>query len=497
MGPILKTFVSAFFGASLLLPVAKVTQEANADPQALDSKLEGEKKPGVQEKLIPPLKELQVHKVTLSKAGEKWIEEQKDVFAKTKRNESGGLIDGSTFLLESNRKLLDGLAGEKGGIGVVQFEFKKLKDKENGYQYALDVDYNLGEKERWYLSASPYYTDQYPEDVPPSSVSIAIWKGTKGGGVDKLTQHELQYERIVTKSGSVNYEYLLRMIDEAKESRESEIEDKAKIKSFDLSKTEPIGYIGLADQNLNCDPFLCGVVEDVGFFPELMSKAGYTFVTNKKGRNTISVMSSPKKIVEEEVEAFRKAGVKNIYLKLSSHGNETGTYFHDGKKYNIFTPRDLVDILNRFQDCKFTITIDACNNGGLSDAVKRYKDPSGNTGRIYLFIQSKISGFTQEGRLKDTIGHADIRFLQLPSGLFSVPVLYKAQIAPKPFSSYYNVFFYNHILNGEPFGRAHLKADEDTKKLVPCDAGAIKSTPRGGIITSMLNQDTLQISQAS
>ena len=491
MGSTFKILGTALFGgASLLLPTTSLTQQkANADPPILSSKVQDG--PVNLPFLIPP------HKVTLSKAGEKWIEVQKDIFNKTKRNEAGGLIDGSTlFLSESNKKILDGLAGRKGGIGVVQFEFKKLERKENGYQYALDVDYNLGEKERWYISISPYYTDQFPDDIPSSFIPFGIWKGTKGGGVDKLTQHELKYEKIVTKSGGINYDYLLRMIDEAKESRKSEIRDRANIKNFDLSKTERIGYIGLADANLNCDPVLCGMIEDVGFFPELMSKAGYNFVTNKKG-NTISVMSNPKKIVEKEVEAFRKAGVKNIYLTLSSHGNDVGTYFSDGKKYNVFTPRDLVDILNKFQDCKFTITTDACHNGGLSDAVKRYKDPSGKDGRIHLFIQSKISGFNQEGRLKDTVGHADIRFLQLPSGLFSVPVLYKANIAPKTSSSYYSMFLYNHILNGEPYGKAHLKADEDAKKLVPCDAGVIKSTPRGGITTSMLNQEALDIPQAS
>lgn len=472
-GPLTILGSSAVLGASLLLPAASA-QKTDINPPA---KVTNQK-----------AQESKVHLVALSEAGKKWIENQRDVLAKTRKNESGGLIDASTFLSGSQKKKLDALAGKKGGFGITRFQFKKLNQKENGYQYALDVDYYFGEKERWYLSGSPYYRDQFPDDEPLSIASLAIWKGTKNGGVDKLTQHEIRYENIVKTSGSIDFEYLLRMIDEAKASRKSELRDAAKIRDFDLPKNELIGYIGLADPNVHCDPVMCGVVEDVGHFSELMNQAGYKFVVNKKGRNAIPVTSNPKKIIEEEVEAFRRAGVRNIYLKLSAHGNETLTGFLGKEGYNLFTSRDLVDILNKFQDCKFTILTDACHNGGLSDAIKRYKDPSKTNGRIHLFVQSKISGFNQEGRLKDIISYADIRFFQVPSGLVSVPVLYKANIAPKAFSSYYSLFFYNHILNGEPYGRAHIKADEDAKKLVPCDAGIIKSTPRGGITTSMLEQ---------
>ncbi|MBI3589897.1 MAG: hypothetical protein HY094_00770 [Candidatus Melainabacteria bacterium] len=481
----LKIISTAVLGLGLGIPLSRSTSQEPNPPSNNSTIEKGGAKKGdllLRENLGS------VYSVALTGDGKKWIEKQKDTYQKTLKKQDGGLIDASTFLSESDRKILDKLANESGGIGIVKFTFKKLNPKENGYQYALYADYHQDGLEKWYISSSPYYTDQFPEDLPPSFVSFGIWKGTKDGGVDKLIQHELKYEKIVTKSGEINFDYLLRMIDEAKESRKSELADMAKIKNFDLPKNELIGYIGLADSNLHNDPVLSGIVEDVGFLPELMSKAGYNFVTTKKGRNAIQVMSDPKKIVEEEVEAFRKRGVKNIYLKLSSHGNETGTYFLGKKGYNIFTPRDLIDVLNKFQDCKFVVTTDACHNGGLSDAIKRYKDPSGQTGRVYLFAQSKISGFNQEGRLKGTIGYADIKFLQIPFGLVSVPALYKAQIAPKVASSYYDIFFYNHILNGEPYGRAHLKADEDTKKIVPCDANGTKSTPNGGITTSMLEQ---------
>ncbi len=491
MGSTLKILGSTILGASLVTATAKPFQETTANPPKNSSKLENKNESNIKDKPIHlPLKFDFFH-VPLSEAGKKWIEVQKDIFTKTTKKQNGGLIDASTFLTESTRKLLDGLVGKKGGIGVVEFKFVKLDKKENGYQYALDVDYSHGEKERWYISVSPYYTDQFPNDLPLSFIPLAIWKGTKDGGIDKLTQHELRYEKIITKGGSINFEYLLNKLDEAKDSRKSELADQAKIKSFDLTKNEPIGYIGLADANILNDPVLCGIVEDVGFFPELMNRAGYNFVTNKKGQNVIQVDRAPKQIIESEVESFRKKGVKNVYLKLSAHGNEVGTYFlyKQGEnilRYGILTPRDLGDILDKFQDCKFVIATDACHNGGLSDTLKRYKDPSGKDGRIHLFTQSKISGFNQEGRLKGTVGHADIRTMQFPIGLLSVPVIYKANIAPKTSSSYYNIFFYSHILNGEPYGKAHLKADEDVKKLVPCDAGATKSTPQGGITTSML-----------
>ncbi len=475
----LKIFGLSTLGTALLLPGIKSQEQQKvlAEPPAKAARLERSK-------------ETSLHKPVLSEKGKEWARKHEDVFEKTRKNLDGGLIDASTFISESQRKQLETLMGKKGGLGLVEFEFKKLQQSENGYQYALDVDYSLGKKERWYISLVVYYPDQYPDDFPLETSSIAIWKGTKNGGVDKLTQNELMYEYLVTKSGGVNYDYLLRMIDEAKENRDSELKDEAGIKKFDFSKNKPVGYIGIIDPYASSDPFSSGSIDDVEYFPELMNSKGYNFVINKRDRNVIPATISPKKIAQDEIRAFLKNGVEEIYLNLSGHGNEGGVYLnskaHD--RSFVFTPRNLIEILNEFPNISLKTPTDACSGGGFWLAIKSYKDPSGKDGRAMAFVQSGPFGYNQEGRLRGIVGHADFKMIQFPTGLISLPVLSKASISPKAFSTYYNVFLYHYIQSGETYGMAHWLADQDAKKLVSCNAAVIKSTPRGGISTSMIDK---------
>ena len=450
----------------------------------------------------PPKKALstvlasELYRPVLSAKAKELIERHKDVFEKTRKNTNGGLIDASTFVSETQRADLDKLAGKKGGFGLVEFNFLRLQPKENGYQYALDVDYGNGEKERWYASVTVYYPDQYPDDIPLDQSSIALWKGTKDGGVDKLTHIETPYEPIFGGGEYKNYDYLLKLLNEAKSNRTSELKDPAKVKDFDLPKNRQIGYIGLIDLEATADPFEAGSIDDVKCLPEIMNSIGYNFVVNKRGRNAIEVNANPKDVIEAEIQSFVNKGVTDICLKLSAHGNERGVYFQSqekGKSY-VFTPRDLTGTLNKFLNCNFTIATDACSAGGFEDALKRYRDPSGVDGRVMLFVQSKILGYNQEGRLKGIPGQVNLQIIQIPNGLISVPALSKAQISPKAFSTYYDTFLYNHLLNGERYGMAHWLADQDVKRLISCDAGVIKSTPGGGVSTSMLNNRSLILS---
>lgn len=151
MNPGLKILSLSTLGAALFLPTSNQQVKLSADPPRKISSID-----------LPST----LHKPILSKEGEKLIQKHKDVFEKTRKNLNGGLINASTFISETQRKDLEKLIGKKGGFGLVEFNFVKLQPQENGYQYALDVDYGNGEKERWYTSLTAYYPDQFPNDFP-------------------------------------------------------------------------------------------------------------------------------------------------------------------------------------------------------------------------------------------------------------------------------------------------------------------------------------------
>lgn len=403
---------------------------------------------------------MQAYPIVLSDKGRKWIEKNEDVYRRTKKNQDGGLIDASTFLAEDQVQRLDWLSGKKGRFGNTEFEFKKLSKLENGYKYALDITYTSGEKERWYISGQAYYKDQFPDGEPSWISAISIWKGTADYGVDKLTQNYLLYY-VLVNNNSIDFQYLMDKVNQAKENRKGEIEDPAGMKNFDLPKNEPIGYIGLADGH---DLIFADAVDDVKYFAEMMSSRGYQMVSNEEGKYGIAVEDHPEDIIEREINGLLKKGVRNIYLKLAGHGNKVGVYFNtkEGGSVNL-TARELKDIFDKFPECKFFVSTEACSAGGFAAILKEYKDPTGQNGRVTAFLQTKLDATNQEGRLKGVEG---------------------VNGAPKIFSTYYNICFAYHMMNGNTYGQAHLLADRDAKALIQCDAEAWKSAPVGGIATT-------------
>lgn len=403
--------------------------------------------------------EAQAFPITVTEKGKEWIEKQKDVYKKTIASNNGGLIDASTFLSDSGKEKLNNLSGQEGKVGDVKLAFKKLESIENGYKYVLDIDYGENNTERWYLSEPPYYKDQFPNGLPYEYIEFAIWKKDGNGAVDRLTQNILLYKDLMTYSNNVNFSYVLDKVKQAKENRKKEIEDPTKIRNFNLPKNEQIGYIGLYDPDPD-DVISAGTLDDVKYFPEMMSSLGYKMVSNEEGKYAFGVSDTqPETIIENQIKEFLKRGVKNIYIKLDCHGNEYGAYFPGG----VLTPRELMTIFDKYQECNFYISTVACRGAGFADALKRYNDPTGKEGRIVVFLQSKIYALNQEGRLKGIEG---------------------VRGAPKIFSSYYDVFLANYLINGRNYGEAHLLADQDAKKLVPCDAEVWKSGPRGGASTT-------------
>ena len=399
--------------------------------------------------------------IELSEEGKAWIKQNEDVYRKTQTNEDGGLIDASKFLAPDQEKRLNLLIGKKTQLQGISFEFKKLENPENGYQYALKIDYGSGKKERWYISGQAYYKDQFPDGEPAWMSAISIWKATDDGGVDKLTQNYLEFYKLARSGGRIDSQYLLNKVEKAKEYREQEAGDLAKIKAFDLPKDEPIGYIGLADGH---DLIFQDGVLGVKSFAEVMSSLGYNMVSNEKDGYAISPEVEPEIIIKEQIKEFLAKGINNIYIKLAGHGNEYGVYFttKDGQS-TVLTTNELKDIFNSFPECNFIVSTDACSGGGYADVLKKYKDPTGKKGRVTVFLQSKIDATNQEGRLKGIPG---------------------VEGAPKIFSTYYTVSLVHHLLDGKTYGEAHLLADKDTKQIIQCDAEAWRSGPDGGISTT-------------
>jgi hypothetical protein len=156
-------------------------------------------------------------------------------------------------------------------------------------------------------------------------------------------------------------------------------------------------------------------------------------------------------------------GIRNFYLNFAGHGNDSGIYFSLGAwGSERLSPEGLHGVFSQFKDCKFVVDTVACYGGGMAEAMKAYKDPSGEEGRVMIKLQAKPGAFNQEGRLEGEQGLAG---------------------SPKVFSSYYQIFNAYYLMKGVSFGEAHLLADVAAKKLIPCDAEAWVSGKNGGRAT--------------
>lgn len=407
--------------------------------------------------------------IVLTEEGKKWIEKHKEVYEKTLKSEDGGLIDASTFISPKLRAKLFHLAAEsKRSRNNNQVTIIKLNPPGNGYSIAFDVNID-GAKERWYVSQEPYYRDQFPKDVLLGNTHLAFWKGTKDGGVDKLTQTFISYYNLF-QNGKLNTGLLLERLKQAEIDRESERNDEANIRNFDLPKDRSIGYIGLVDYRWEVDPIIRANYDDTKFFPQLMNGLGYSFVSGNDGEPIVVTRPfTPKQILLEQIRKSRESGIRDFYINIAAHGDETAMLFYDNVTKcpcnNLF-PRDFIEIFNTFSDCTFTINPIPCYGGGLAGALNSYKDIKGEGERVKVFLRSKLFGTSQEGRFNEQNYESDI---------------------PTPFSMYYNVFLFNYLLSGKNYGEAHILADEASKKLVPCDPEVWKSTPNGGVRTSQIN----------
>ncbi|MBI2523716.1 hypothetical protein HYW11_00660 [Candidatus Peregrinibacteria bacterium] len=410
----------------------------------------------------------------VSKEGRAWMAKQVDIAQKSLKGEDGGLIDGSVFLSVERKVKLNSLAGARATVLGYTVSFFKLADPEDGYQYFFLLQHMGGSEERWYVSESPWYKDQFPEGIPPGLEYLALWKkGTDGP--DKRIQSYCELNDLFeVKEKSIHPATVIAACRDATLSYRSECRDAAKMQTFDLPKDRPIGYIGLIDANPFDDPIVASMVDDMRYWPEFLAACGYKVVADAAARY-IPVADNPAAILARMIEEQKKKGIRDFYLNLAGHGNLWGVHFSykkDGKTYyKVLTSEKLFALFDAHQDCTFTVSTVACQGGGYATAMKRYKDPSGQEGRVTIFLQTKGHGLNQEGRLKGMEG---------------------INGAPKAHSTYYNVFFVSELLHSQRedtlgnYGAAHLRADRLSRMLIPSDPEVWRSGKSGGTVTGKL-----------
>ncbi len=248
--------------------------------------------------------------------------------------------------------------------------------------------------------------------------------------------------------------------------RASERADSARMRTFDLPRDRPIGYIGLYDAKQNITR------NNITNMPRMLAGRGHTFVSS--GAPARGVDRDPHAMMEESVRAMTAQGVRDFYISLGVHGSTTGMSFTsaDGRTRFPLSPADVGRLVDAFPDCRFTFDVIACHSGGLDPANLRtnlYTElSSAHTGRVTMIVHTKeivtnIATGVVGGDWSDA-------------------------------SSYYS-FYLLHFLDqkkpdGSPlhtYGEAHVLADEAVKRTMPgLDPAAIRSGVEGGDRTARM-----------
>lgn len=419
-----------------------------------------------------------VERIALSDAGREWYAKHKKVV------DEGLLVDGTKFWspelkADMNLLLKTHLVTAEGGVQT-PLVFTEVSPAENGYEYKCVI-----EGVEWYVAEMPWYEDQFSEGTEDKE--LVFYKKD-----DRLAQAVVQIKHTAGKidfDPQLAYDRTQEALKVRSGDEESEDARPEVIKSYELPKDRPIGYIGIVDSS--DDIIVRGTRPDTMHFAGRMNEAGYTVVT-PEGYDAIEHIEgseSPKDAITRRLDALKAAGVTDVFLEPSGHGlNEEGTdnngkeypdgvYFEVGTggkyghgHYQVLTDADLHDILRSYPEMNFTIKTPACSGGGLAEMMDsgKYEEPDnarvneGGRPRVVMVLQSKAFGTNQEGRLKQGDNPREY------------PI----------FSAYYDVFLADALFEqGMDFGAAHLYADTKAKELIPCDAELWYSEGDGVLVT--------------
>ena len=403
----------------------------------------------------------------LSPRAQAWLQKQLELAQNSIEGSGRRLVDGTVFLTVAADRALQEYVGQADTESGLKFRAVS----ENGYSYA----FTSSTGDTWYVAESPYYRDQYPNGLSFARSSFTLYKK----GSQKLTQKEFHTRDVfLSESDStIDFKKVQQLINKAEANRASEEQDAMGVRALRLGSSA-IGYVGLVDGNRS-DPIMAAMQDDTRYLPQFMNslkdaqgQARYNFVSNRNGGYR-EVDRQPYDLLRSELRQLQARGVKTFYIVLNGHGNDNGVHFtvrRSRYRYNVtLRPEQLKRLFDEFRDSRFIVDTVACYGGGFAEALKSYRDPSGESGRVFVKLQAKPLSYNQEGRI-------------LEPG--------SSRAIPKPHSSYYNIFKTYYLSKGLNIGEAHWQADRAAKRFIACDAEAWLSSPDGGRATLRANSET-------
>ena len=281
----------------------------------------------------------------------------------------------------------------------------------------------------------------------PDGSSIFKYKGLEwkftASGDDFIVIHGIGKdgnERVLSFSAKnfidhIEKNTLGELADMAESNYQSEQNGKSILEKFDLPKNQKTLHLSLLPQHLS------GFGEDPvtgNLFPSLIMSQ----ILKQKYGDAIDIVppiitNTPLLELEKTVQGANQNGYKNIMLDIYSHGTK------DNLAFDVpLTAKNIVDIVKKYPDCKFTINTSACLGGGLENGIMEIMNKD-------TTLQKQLTIFTQT--------KSDINNLPAVRNTNS-------KNGPAVGSSNYYIRLMKGLNDGKSYGESVRDADEDSKK---------------------------------
>ncbi|MDA1060378.1 MAG: hypothetical protein O3B47_01135 [bacterium] len=238
----------------------------------------------------------------------------------------------------------------------------------------------------------------------------------------------------VLKNGSFG-----ECIDRAMVSRNNEKQNSEYLSGVDLPKDKKIAHIKfIADEY---EGMMGSIVPDTVMGSVLMGAILEKKYPKLKSEIVVVYRDNALAIVKSFIDKELKVGAKMIILDLYDHGDSEKGF----SGMNI-SPNEFFDLLESYPDVQFQINSIACFGAGLKDALMARKDLMK---RVNLFVQTK-------------------------SNMPNLVATMKQEVSiHKNFSTYYDLFLMQALLDGKSYGEAVKSANDQVKVLIGLDPEAV------------------------
>ena len=312
----------------------------------------------------------------------------------------------------------------------------------NKYSY-IDNDLN-----KWQLSESAWYKDQYPDGNP--WYRQIILKDTT-----RQKQVVFEYNEFVNNVNS--WTFLNKKINSAISDYESEKNDVADIKAFDIPKNEKVLYFSMSDAN-NHDDVIMWLRKDWEYLWDIIKERN-THQDSVFFNEAIDSNDNPSELLEKQFIYASNNNINNIVLNFLWHWSESYISFSWWKlKISV-----IKELLLEYPGINVVINTVACHWWGI-ESLSKLKNLN-REWTLTTFLQVQEHVVNQEWRINWVVWENN---------------------SPKIFSSYYNIYLHYHLTEflDKTFWEAHLYADKMAKKLVWNNAQAITNDWKGQVNTT-------------